>query len=529
MAQPEDSLALKVAEEATEPTLTDRLLLFNVGFVELLNPGYAEYIGELKQLHASEQWDRYRAKAKRVVSAKQYEAKVGLNPELIRTPDFSNYRLYAHDLHQAVPFSKLTRVEGPLVFLDVGCAPGGFSMKTLEENPQALGLGLTLPHYLGGNPVFAELATQVPDAQYRIEYGDLLDTPTFEQLVRTVRNEPRFQRGVHLAFADASYHPLHHPAVAMKVPHEDWLTPLCFPLDPPSSYTQAQDQAHEDTKDQVQADADESYWQQWQQLPTSEQDLARQYYVEKVRNHLLLLHRQLYLALLKLKRGGTLMLRTHLIPQGANVVLQLLLCSFFDNVYAVKPSTKFALERSFYLILTGFGGLPEGFLDSWFRHLRVRRSPVAELDPVDMDSPDIMRERYAAWCTQHLHALDFFMLEMAELHCGVGTVKMLAAALRGVMEKSLSLVRQFLSGSKLDICRFHSSRMGCKWGSACYFAHSPEEAVTEVQTAQRTFHKWRESTRKPSRQWRRRQNNRQSRSRQKAWKPKSGTHWADTC
>ncbi|CAF5074043.1 unnamed protein product, partial [Rotaria socialis] len=35
-------------------------------------------------------------------------------------------------------------------FLDLGCAPGGFSRWIIENNPSCTGLGITLPPDLGG-------------------------------------------------------------------------------------------------------------------------------------------------------------------------------------------------------------------------------------------------------------------------------------------------------------------------------------------------------------------------------------------
>ncbi|KAI0353446.1 hypothetical protein OH77DRAFT_1427518 [Trametes cingulata] len=74
---------------------------------------------------------------------------------------------------------------GALEFLDVGCAPGGFSACVLEKNSDAIGVGITLPFSAGGY----SLALQPwHRRRYRTSYQDILlynlcGSPETEQVV----------------------------------------------------------------------------------------------------------------------------------------------------------------------------------------------------------------------------------------------------------------------------------------------------------------------------------------------------------
>ncbi|KAI0819604.1 hypothetical protein BC628DRAFT_1475255 [Trametes gibbosa] len=46
--------------------------------------------------------------------------------------------------------ARAVRALGPLEFLDVGCAPGGFSAYVLQKNARASGVGISLPAAMGG-------------------------------------------------------------------------------------------------------------------------------------------------------------------------------------------------------------------------------------------------------------------------------------------------------------------------------------------------------------------------------------------
>jgi len=61
-------------------------------------------------------------------------------------------------------------------FLDLGCAPGGFSCRLLEERPAARGFGVTLPVDLGGFPVL------LAHERLRVQSCDLMGLRSAEEL-----------------------------------------------------------------------------------------------------------------------------------------------------------------------------------------------------------------------------------------------------------------------------------------------------------------------------------------------------------
>lgn len=79
-----------------------------------------------------------------------------------------------------------------MAFLDIACAPGGFSQFLLEHYPNSEGFGITLPEKLGGFPV----TVTIPDRFHLCEF-DLLSRS----------NEPIIPCQIDLAIADAQYLP----------------------------------------------------------------------------------------------------------------------------------------------------------------------------------------------------------------------------------------------------------------------------------------------------------------------------------
>ncbi|KAL1747161.1 hypothetical protein HDZ31DRAFT_32463 [Schizophyllum fasciatum] len=57
---------------------------------------------------------------------------------------FKNMKEVMHEIDWATDGEVLPR-EGPMNFLDLGCCPGGFSSYVLEKNPDATGVGVSLP------------------------------------------------------------------------------------------------------------------------------------------------------------------------------------------------------------------------------------------------------------------------------------------------------------------------------------------------------------------------------------------------
>ena len=82
-----------------------------------------------------------------------------------------------------------------LVFLDIACAPGGFSQYLLQHYPDSEGYGITLPQALGGFPV----TVSIPDQRFHLCEFDLLAHP--------MSPEPVVPCPIDLAIADAQYLP----------------------------------------------------------------------------------------------------------------------------------------------------------------------------------------------------------------------------------------------------------------------------------------------------------------------------------
>ena len=84
----------------------------------------------------------------------------------------------------------------PIRFLDIACAPGGFSQYLLDHFPQSEGFGITLPETHGGFP----LAIQAhPPSRYKVCYFDLLSPP--------MHPNPILPDSVDLVIGDAQYFP----------------------------------------------------------------------------------------------------------------------------------------------------------------------------------------------------------------------------------------------------------------------------------------------------------------------------------
>ena len=84
----------------------------------------------------------------------------------------------------------------PLAFLDIACAPGGFSQYILDHYPQSQGFGISLPESLGGFPV---TVSTHPPSRFQLCYFDLLSHP--------MGPSPTVGREVDIAIGDAQYFP----------------------------------------------------------------------------------------------------------------------------------------------------------------------------------------------------------------------------------------------------------------------------------------------------------------------------------
>ena len=85
-------------------------------------------------------------------------------------------------------------------FLDIACAPGGFSQFLLDHFPNSSGSGITLPESLGGFPVIVN-----GDHRYQLCYFDLLSHP--------LDPTPQTSESVDIVIGDAQYFPRTQEAV----------------------------------------------------------------------------------------------------------------------------------------------------------------------------------------------------------------------------------------------------------------------------------------------------------------------------
>ena len=84
----------------------------------------------------------------------------------------------------------------PLTFLDIACAPGGFSQFLLDHFAYSRGYGITLPECLGGFPMAVETH---PSSRFRTCFFDLLSPP--------MSPLPYVPEQVDIAIGDAQYFP----------------------------------------------------------------------------------------------------------------------------------------------------------------------------------------------------------------------------------------------------------------------------------------------------------------------------------
>lgn len=115
---------------------------------------------------------------------------------------------------------------GFLNFLDLGCAPGGYSKYVLEKNQRAFGTGICLPVYDGGHYF---ILPRYLRSRYTTHYTDM----TNYDLVADGTNEsapplPFRPASFHLVIADG--HPLHTREFNVAVPHVLLLSQLIIAL-----------------------------------------------------------------------------------------------------------------------------------------------------------------------------------------------------------------------------------------------------------------------------------------------------------
>ncbi|KIO30243.1 hypothetical protein M407DRAFT_225080 [Tulasnella calospora MUT 4182] len=115
---------------------------------------------------------------------------------------------------------------GFLNFLDLGCAPGGYSKYVMEKNQLAFGTGICLPVYDGGHYF---ILPRYLRSRYTTHYSDM----TKYDLLADGTNEsdpplPFRPASFHLVIADG--HPLHTREFSVAVPHVLLLSQLIIAL-----------------------------------------------------------------------------------------------------------------------------------------------------------------------------------------------------------------------------------------------------------------------------------------------------------
>jgi len=89
-----------------------------------------------------------------------------------------------------------------LRFLDIACAPGGFSQYLLDHFPTSQGYGITLPEALGGFPIHVEA---YPPSRFKLCHFDLLSHP--------MHTNPTLDVQINLVIGDAQYLPRTQEAI----------------------------------------------------------------------------------------------------------------------------------------------------------------------------------------------------------------------------------------------------------------------------------------------------------------------------
>ncbi|CAK0851068.1 unnamed protein product [Prorocentrum cordatum] len=102
----------------------------------------------------------------------------------LAAPSLGNTDEHTASVHYGKTFSVLSEVlekhpaafQGVSSFLDLGCAPGGFAGRLLEQFPAAQGYGVTIPREAGGFPVL------ICDERFHIQLGDLMQFRSPDEL-----------------------------------------------------------------------------------------------------------------------------------------------------------------------------------------------------------------------------------------------------------------------------------------------------------------------------------------------------------
>ncbi|KIO30246.1 hypothetical protein M407DRAFT_225086 [Tulasnella calospora MUT 4182] len=116
--------------------------------------------------------------------------------------------------------------DGPFNFLDLGCAPGGYSKCILETNPRSVGTGVCLPVQDGG---YLFMLPKYMRARYTVHYADMTKYNLRKGEPKGYAYPPPFQpASFDLVIADA--HPLHTREFNARVPHVLLVTQLIIAI-----------------------------------------------------------------------------------------------------------------------------------------------------------------------------------------------------------------------------------------------------------------------------------------------------------
>ncbi|KND01347.1 uncharacterized protein SPPG_03159 [Spizellomyces punctatus DAOM BR117] len=178
-------------------------------------------------------------------------------------------------------------------FLDLGSAPGGFSRWILENNDDAVGMGVTLPLEMGGLPMVMEGVLGEMD-RYTSLYRDVTEKPESIRFVSPCHTDPP-DVGCDLVIAGSIY--------------RDHSTADPSRLGPPPL---------------------------------------------QVRSRQLLSFSQLLAALTNLGENGTLIIVSNMKPQLQNLEILCFLNDFFTELVPVKPKGVHTIRSSYYLVALGY-------------------------------------------------------------------------------------------------------------------------------------------------------------------------------
>ncbi|OJT04268.1 hypothetical protein TRAPUB_5002 [Trametes pubescens] len=189
----------------------------------------------------------------------------------------------------------------PLEFLDIGCAPGGFSTHILQTNPNARGVGISLPESQGGHPLLLSWEYM---SRYEYIKQDLLEY-------------------------DLSPHSVPSPALSLA------LRPL------PDAFL-----------GRFQIVLSDGHPLRTYHSPDDTIDTL----VGPHAHRGLLLITQLIIALTAVQAGGTILVKLTHIEGSPSAQLLYLLDAISDTLVVHKPDTMHKIRASFYAIAKGVGG-----------------------------------------------------------------------------------------------------------------------------------------------------------------------------